>query len=167
MIPTWIIIVIIIAIMVMAIMVLQKHSEVPVSAKRTSPVVWSDNIEKLTKANTNWRNVIYTSDKLQISLMSVPPNEELGLEVHPKNDQFFRIESGQGKLVIGKPNAANHQDFLLTDGSAAVVPRGIWHNVINTSTTNPLKLYTLYGPPHHPLGTVDTTHTEEISREKS
>lgn len=166
MIPTWIIIVIIIAIIVVAIMVSQKQSEVSMSLSSV-PVVWSDNIEKLTNANMNWRNVIYTSDKLQISLMSVPPNEELGSEVHPENDQFFRIESGQGKLVIGKSSASNHQEFLLTDGSAAVVPHGIWHNVINTSATDPLKLYTLYGPPHHPLGTMHSSHAEEISREKS
>ena len=119
--------------------------------------IWSTNIEQDTINNDNWRNVVATSDNMQVALMSVPPGEELGAETHPQNDQFFRIERGNGKLVTDIGTA------LLSDGSTAIVPRGVKHNLINTGAA-PLKLYTLYSPPHHKPHTWDRTHADEIAR---
>jgi mannose-6-phosphate isomerase-like protein (cupin superfamily) len=124
-------------------------------------VPWHADIETLTRENENWRDVIYTSEGMQIALMSVPVGAELGAEVHPDNDQFFRVESGTGELIAGT------HVYALRDGSAAVVPRGIRHNVVNTSDRDPLKLYTIYSPPHHLPHTRDRTHADELTRERS
>jgi len=119
------------------------------------------NIESATRDNTLWRNVLHTSDSLQVVAMSVPPGQALGKEVHSNNDQFFRVEQGNGVIVV----TADKKDITtpISDGVAAIVPAGMPHNVINTSDV-PLKLYTIYGPPHHPAGTKDATHADEITR---
>lgn len=101
------------------------------------------NIEELTLANTNFRKVLYTSAHSQLVLMCLKPNEEIGLEVHTENDQFFRIEAGVGKITI------DESEYTLQDGVAIVVPRGASHNVMNTSSTQDLKMYTIYSPAHH------------------
>lgn len=108
-------------------------------------------IEELTLANNNFRKVIYTGQHAQLVLMSLNPNEDIGMEVHPTTDQFLRIEEGEGKVVM------NGEEHLIKDGSAIVVPAGTEHNIINTSSVNPLKLYTIYSPPHHKDGTVHKT----------
>jgi mannose-6-phosphate isomerase-like protein (cupin superfamily) len=123
--------------------------------------LWHDNIETLTKTNTEWRKIIHTSPNLQIALMAPPSGEELGWEVHPDNDQFFRFESGKGRLMIRNPN---EKIIEIKDGDAAVVPKGIYHNVVSDDN---LKFYTIYGPPHHPSGIIDHTHKDEIVREKN
>jgi len=104
------------------------------------------NIEKDTLENENFRKVLYTSKHSQLVLMSLKPKEEIGMEVHPDNDQFFRFEKGTGKVII------DGNEYNVSDGSAIVVPAGAEHNVINTSETEELKLYTLYSPPHHKDG---------------
>jgi mannose-6-phosphate isomerase-like protein (cupin superfamily) len=86
--------------------------------------------------------------------MSLLPNEEIGMEVHPDNDQFFRIDSGEGKVVI------DGEESVISDGFAVVVPAGSMHNVINTSSENHLKLYTIYMPPHHKDGVIHKTKIE-------
>ncbi len=101
------------------------------------------NIEKSTLENENFRNVLYTAKHCQLVLMSLQPKEEIGIEVHKDNDQFFRIEQGQGKCVI------DSNSYEIADGSAIIVPAGAEHNIINTSQTNLLKLYTIYSPAHH------------------
>jgi len=101
------------------------------------------NIEELTLKNENFRQVLYTGKHTQLVLMSLLPNQDIGLEVHAENDQFFRFESGQGLVVI------DGTEYPVADGSAIVVPAGSQHNIINTSATEKLKLYTLYSPPHH------------------
>lgn len=101
------------------------------------------NIEKDTIENENFRKVLYTSKHSQLVLMSLNPREEIGMEIHPENDQFFRFEKGEGKCII------NGNEYAVRDGSAIVVPAGAEHNVINTSTTEKLKLYTIYSPAHH------------------
>jgi mannose-6-phosphate isomerase-like protein (cupin superfamily) len=120
---------------------------------------WSVNIEKETKENTNWRKVLNTSNNLQVVLMSVPPNQELGNEVHKENDQFFRFESGVG--IVRTPI----NEFQVSDGLSVIIPQGVYHNVINTSKTEPLKFYTIYGPPHHKPNVLDITHQDEKYRE--
>jgi mannose-6-phosphate isomerase-like protein (cupin superfamily) len=112
------------------------------------------NIEKDTLENSNFRKVLYTGKHSQLVLMSLKPNEEIGMEVHPDNDQFFRFEKGQGKCVI------DGNEYEVSDGSAIVVPAGAQHNIINTSATEELKLYTIYSPAHHKDGIVRATKEE-------
>lgn len=112
------------------------------------------NIEQLTKENTNFRQVLYTAKDCQLVLMSLLPGEEIGLETHPDINQFFRFESGEGKVIV------NETEYTVSDGDAVVVPMGAKHNVINTSTTESLKIYTIYAPPHHEDGIVRATKAE-------
>lgn len=112
------------------------------------------NIEELTSTNNNFRKVIYTGKYEQLVLMSLLPNEDIGVEIHDATDQFLRIEKGAGKVVI------NGEEHLLKDGSAIVVPAGAKHNIINTSSTDTMKLYTVYSPPHHRDGVVHKTKEE-------
>jgi len=104
------------------------------------------NIEKDTLENENFRKVLYTGKHCQLVLMSLKPNEEIGMEVHADNDQFFRFEKGRGKCII------DGNEHEIEDGSAVVVPAGAQHNIINVSMTESLKLYTLYSPAHHKDG---------------
>jgi len=112
------------------------------------------NIEKDTLENNNFRKVLYTAKHSQLVLMSLKPNEEIGMETHTENDQFFRVEKGQGKCII------DGNEYELRDGSAIVVPTGAQHNVINASSTDELKLYTIYSPAHHKDGIVRATKEE-------
>ncbi len=118
------------------------------------------NIEKETLENDNFRTVLYTSTYGQVVLMSLLPNEEIGMEVHESTDQFFRIDSGEGKVII------NGEEFVISDGYAVVVPAGAQHNVINTSGERPLKLYTIYMPPHHKDGTIHHNKEEALKDEE-
>jgi len=118
------------------------------------------NIEELTLKNDNFRQVLYTGKNTQLVLMSLLPNQDIGMEVHPENDQFFRFETGQGLVVI------DGTEYPVTDGSAIVVPAGSQHNVINTSATEKLKLYTLYSPPHHKDQIVRATKEEAEANEE-
>ena len=110
-----------------------------------------ENIEDITLANTDFRRVVYTGQHAQLVLMSLLPSEDIGMEVHPTTDQFLRIEKGEGKVVM------NGEEHEIKDGSAIIVPAGTEHNVINSSSENPLKLYTVYSPSHHRDGTVHKT----------
>jgi mannose-6-phosphate isomerase-like protein (cupin superfamily) len=112
------------------------------------------NIEKLTLENNNFRKVLYTAHHSQLVLMSLIPNEEIGMEVHMENDQFFRIEGGSGKCVI------DGNEYEISNGTAIIVPAGAQHNIINTSSTEDLKLYTIYSPAHHKDGIVRATKEE-------
>jgi len=112
------------------------------------------NIEALTLQNDNFRNVLYTAEHCQLVLMCLKPNEEIGSEVHTDGDQFFRFEAGAGKVII------NETEYVVGDGDTAIVPAGATHNVINTSATEPLKLYTIYAPPHHQDGVLCATKAE-------
>lgn len=116
-------------------------------------------IEKETLENQNFRKVLYTSKHSQLVLMSLKPKEEIGMEVHEENDQFFRFEKGQGKCII------DGNGYELKDGVAIVIPAGAQHNVINTSETEDLKLYTIYSPAHHKDGIVRVTKEEAESNE--
>lgn len=115
---------------------------------------FKQNIEKATIENGNFRRVLYTADHCQLVLMSLKPGEEIGLEVHRDNDQFFRFEQGVGRVVI------NDTTYEVADGDAVIVPAGARHNVVNTSETSDLKLYTIYAPAHHKDGIVRATKEE-------
>jgi mannose-6-phosphate isomerase-like protein (cupin superfamily) len=112
------------------------------------------NIEKLTLENEDFRQVLYTAKNQQLVLMSLKPMEEIGWETHPDNDQFFRFEKVQGKVAI------NQTEYIVKDGDVVIVPAGSEHNVTNTSLDHPLKLYTLYTPPHHKDGIIRPTKEE-------
>lgn len=112
------------------------------------------NIEKATLENDNFRKVIYTAKHSQLVLMSLKTGEEIGEEVHDTLDQFFRFEKGKGKVVI------EGKESVITDGFAVVIPAGTKHNIINTSQTDPLKLYTIYSPPNHADGVEFKTKEE-------
>lgn len=116
-------------------------------------------IEELTLKNTYFRQVLFTGVHCQLVLMTLKPGEDIGFEVHKDNDQFFRFEKGLGEVII---NGEKHQ---VSDGSAVIVPAGASHNIINTSNTEELKLYTIYSPPHHPPGTVHQTKEEALEHE--
>jgi|TARA_R110001606_G_scaffold74406_1_gene172348 mannose-6-phosphate isomerase-like protein (cupin superfamily) len=109
-----------------------------------------DNIEALTEQNDDFRRVLYTGHNLQLVVMTLQPGDEIGMEVHDDRDQFFRIEEGSGEIWIdGKANKVKADDGV-------IVPQGANHNVVNTGT-EPLRLYTIYGPPEHIDGTVHAT----------
>lgn len=117
------------------------------------------NIEEKTLKNCCFREVLFTGKHTQLVVMSLKPLEEIGLEVHPNVDQFFRVEKGIGKVVM------NSEESEISGGFAIVVPEGVEHNLINTSETEDLKLYTLYSPPNHPEGTVHKTKEEAMAHE--
>ena len=117
------------------------------------------NIEKDTLENENFRKVLYTGKNSQLVLMNLKPKEEIGMEVHEENDQFFRFEKGEGKCII------DGNEYALQDGTAIVVPAGAQHNIINTSETEELKLYTIYSPAHHKDGIVRVTKEEAEANE--
>lgn len=112
------------------------------------------NIEKATVGNTNFRKVLYTGKHSQLVLMTLKPLEEIGVEVHTDNDQFFRFEEGMGKVII------DDNEYEVGNGDAVVVPAGALHNVINISETEMLKLYTIYSPAHHKDGILRETKQE-------
>lgn len=112
---------------------------------------FNTDIEKETLNNKNFRKVLYTSKHSQLVLMNLKPKEDIGMEVHPENDQFFRFEKGKGKVII------DGNEYDVKDGSAIVIPAGAKHNVINLSETDELKMYTIYSPAHHKDGTIHAT----------
>ncbi len=120
---------------------------------------FNTNIEKETLENSNFRKVLYTAKHSQLVLMALKPGEEIGMEVHSENDQFFRFEQGQGKCII------DGNEYAVEDGSAIIVPAGSEHNVVNVSDSEELKLYTIYSPAHHKDGIVRATKEEAEANE--
>jgi len=118
------------------------------------------NLEKDTEQNQYFRKVIFTGRHTQLVLMTLKVGEDIGLETHHDVDQFFRFESGEGLVII------NGEESIVSDGFAVVVPAGSEHNIINTSSTDELKLYTLYSPPNHPEGTIHQTKAEAMVAEE-
>jgi len=116
-------------------------------------------IEDLTEKNTYFRQVLYTGKYTQLVLMSLKPNEDIGMEVHETVDQFFRFEKGSGKVII------DDSEYQVKDGDVVIVPAGSQHNIINSSDSDDLKLYTLYSPPNHPDGTIHKTKEEAMEKE--
>ncbi len=111
------------------------------------------NVERESLVNTNFRKVLYTAKYCQLVVMHLQPSEDIGEEVHTL-DQFIRIEKGQAKAVL------NDVESPLGDGDAVIVPAGTKHNIINASSTEPVKLYTVYAPPEHRDGTVHVTKAD-------
>lgn len=117
-------------------------------------------LERETKKNADFRRVLYTAKNSQLVLMSLKPGEEIGEEVHQDHDQFFRFESGEGKVII------DGVEHLIKDGNGVIVPAGARHNVVNTSKRANLRLYTIYSPPEHQDGVVRHTKKEAMTSEE-
>lgn len=113
-------------------------------------------IEAATRANTNYRTVAWTGKYLQVTLMSIPVGESIGLEVHPETDQFLRLDAGQGKCVMGPDKDTLDYEQEVEDGWSIQVPAGTWHDVINTGQ-EPMQLYVIYAPTHHAKGKIHET----------
>lgn len=116
-------------------------------------------LERKTMANEYFREVLFTSSKSQLVVMALQPGEEIGMEVHPDHDQFIRIESGEGKVIM------DGEEHEIADGTGFIIPAGTQHNVINTSQ-EVMKLYTIYTPPEHKDGTIHKTKQEAIEAHK-
>ena len=116
-------------------------------------------IEELTTENTLFRDTIWTGEHIQMTVMSIPPGGDIGLEVHEDTDQFIRIEAGEGKCEMGETK--DNLDFVrdVEDDDVILVPAGMWHNVTNTGD-EPLQVYSIYSPPEHPHGTIHATKAE-------
>lgn len=117
------------------------------------------NLEDQTIKNAKFRHVLYTGRHSQLVLMSLKPGEDIGLETHPENDQFFRFEAGVGRVLI------DDNEYTVSDGVAVIVPSGAQHNIINTSNSKDLKFYTIYSPPHHQDQIIRATKQEAESHE--
>jgi mannose-6-phosphate isomerase-like protein (cupin superfamily) len=136
----------------------------PVIVPDPGPQPYSFDLEKATKANTNYRTVAWTGKYLQVTLMSIPVGESIGLEKHPNTDQFLRLDAGRGRCMMGP--AEDDLDFQqeVTDGWSILVPAGTWHDVVNTGD-EPLRLYVVYAPVHHAPGNIHPTK-EDADRDE-
>jgi mannose-6-phosphate isomerase-like protein (cupin superfamily) len=121
---------------------------------------FKNDIKKNAIANTNFREVLYTAKNLQLVLMSLKPQEEIGMEVHKECDQFFRFENGTGKCIV------EDTEYLIKEGDVIIVPLGARHNVINTSSSADLKMYTIYAKPNHRDGVIRKTKKEAEDNEE-
>lgn len=129
------------------------------SDRGKQPVV--ENIEEMTLQNENFRTTIWTGEKLQVTVMTIQPGDDIGLEIHEGIDQFLRVEQGKGVCKMGPSEDNLTFEAPVTDDFAIFVPADTWHNVINTGD-QPLKLYTIYAGPDHVPGTVHPTHQDAI-----
>ena len=125
---------------------------------------WVGDIEKATLQNTDFRKVLFTGDRAQLTVMRLAPGEEIGVEMHDHLDQFLRIEQGSARVTFGPSADQVDEEHDVEDDWAIVVRGGVWHNVIN-SGAGELKLYSLYAPPEHPAGTVHRTKADADAAE--
>ena len=119
--------------------------------------IFVTNIEKETLKNNYFRKVINTTSKLQLVLMTIQPLDNIPREKHLKHDQFIRIESGKGKAIITDKYQKILETHILSDGICIIIPANNWHEIINTSKTDELKLYSIYTPPEHPPNKINKT----------
>ncbi len=120
---------------------------------------WVDNVERATLDNETFRTIVFTGERVQLTVMRLTPGEDIGRELHPHTDQFLRIESGTGRVEFGRREDEVEETHDVEDDWAIIVPAGVWHNVVNTGDGD-LKLYSLYAPPEHPDGTVHRTKAD-------
>lgn len=127
---------------------------------------WVGDIQRTTLENTAFRTVVLTGEHTQLTVMRLAPGEEIGSEAHPALDQFLRIEEGQARIELGRSEDEMEERHEVEDDWAAVVPAGVWHNVLNTGTSD-LKLYSLYSPPEHPPNTIHETKADAEAAERA
>ena len=125
---------------------------------------WVADVEQATLDNTNFRQVLFTGEHTQLTVMSLKPGEEIGWEAHHDIDQFLRLEQGSGRAEFGTTEDAVDETHEISDDWAIIVPAGVWHNVVNTGDED-LKLYSLYSPPEHPDGTIHVTKADADAAE--
>lgn len=123
------------------------------------------NIEKATLDNTHYRTALWTGELLQVTLMSIPVNGDIGAEIHDENDQFLRIEQGRGRVIMGESADKLTLDQEVGPEDVILIPKGAYHNVINIGQED-LKIYSIYGPAHHAHGTVHETQAIAIAAEE-
>lgn len=123
-------------------------------------------IETATRENERYRTVAWTGKYLQVTLMTIPTGESIGLEVHPDTDQFLRVDGGQGRAVMGSTKDQLEFQQDVSDGWSVQIPAGIWHDVINTGS-EPLRLYAIYAPAHHAADTVHPTRADAERAEQA
>ena len=111
------------------------------------------NIIKDTQENTNFRRVLFTGHNSQMVVMSILPGGEVGEETHKYTEQTLFFLSGTGQAAL------NDEKFPIGPGDVVVVVPGTKHNFKNTGTTD-LKIYTVYAPPNHIDGRVQTTKAD-------
>lgn len=139
--------------------------QVSTDLKDNGPNPFVVNIEEATTQNNTFRTALWTGNHLQVTLMSIPVGSDIGLEIHPSTDQFIRIEEGQGLVRMGNTKDNLNFQRQVTDDFAIMIPAGKWHNIVNTGS-KPLKLYSIYAPPHHPHGTVHQTKADAEKAER-
>jgi len=121
-------------------------------------------IEKATLQNRTYRTALWTGGHLQLTVMSIRPGEDIGLEVHADHDQFLRIEAGRGRVQMGPARDELPFERDVADDDVVMVPAGAWHNITNIGGED-LRGYSLYGPAEHPHGTVQHTKAEADAAE--
>ncbi|WP_233191262.1 cupin domain-containing protein [Sporosarcina sp. P20a] len=135
-----------------------EHPSVLTQHRQTDfgPMPFTINIEEATKRNQTFRTALWTGDHLQLTLMSIAPGEDIGLEIHPHVDQFIRLEEGKGIVQMGSRKDQVDFERHVQEDDIIIIPAGTWHNLTNTGVV-PIKLYSIYAPPNHPHGTVHET----------
>ena len=128
-------------------------------AKDQGPRPFTINVEEATLQNSSYRATLWTGKHLQLTVMSIEPGHDIGLEVHEDHDQFLRVEAGKARVQMGASKEDLSYDRTVEDDWVILVPAGTWHNVTNVGK-QPLKVYSLYAPPEHPHGTVHRTKEE-------
>jgi mannose-6-phosphate isomerase-like protein (cupin superfamily) len=123
-------------------------------------------LETATTTNQNYRTVAWSGTYLQVTLMSIPVGESVGLETHPDTDQFLRLDAGKGRVVMGPTREDLPFSRDVEDGWAIMVPAGTWHDVINTGD-EPMRLYAIYAPVHHAAGKVQATAAQADADEQA
>lgn len=136
-----------------------RNGHSPFVLKDYGPTPFVVNIEAATKQNSNYRTALWTGPHFQVTLMSIRPGDDIGLEVHPETDQFLRLEQGQGIVEMGPTSDNLVFQKRVVANDAIMVPAGTWHDVTNTGNM-PMKLYVIYAPPKHPAGTVHRTKAD-------
>ncbi len=136
------------------------------SIEDIGPEPQSFDLESATVANTDYRQVVWSGKHLQLTLMSIPVGEDVGLEAHPGTDQFLRLDAGRGRVQMGPARDRLDFDREVEDGWAILVPAGTWHNVTNIGD-EPMRLYAVYAPVHHAAGKVHATAADAEADEDS
>lgn len=131
----------------------------PAASGARGAVPWVVDIEDLTTANNHFRAAMWSGRQLQMTVMTIPPGGEVGMEVHPEGDQFIRVEEGTARVVMGPTRTDLNYEKTVGDDWAIFIPAGAWHNILNAGST-PLKMYVLYAPPEHGPGTLHRTAAE-------
>jgi mannose-6-phosphate isomerase-like protein (cupin superfamily) len=134
--------------------------------KDIGPQPQAFDIERATKANTSYRSVAWSGRYLQVTLMAIPPGDDIGLEAHPETDQFIRLDGGIGRVQMGAAKDDLTFEQEVSDGWCVLVPAGTWHNITNTGT-KPMQVYTVYAPVHHAANIVQATAKDAEADEQA